>query len=130
MKSEISVLILRYLCVNHEVDEKQVILPFPAVPRVSCLHINLDKFQNYHRAYHCSLYNLWKNRSPYLAQGQCCLLPPSSLPCLESWSSLLAVPHTLITLLIFYVWDPASPPSIQAILQPPFLCPWRSSYWW
>lgn len=87
MKRETSFLLLRYLCVYYEGDETQLILPFSADPRVSCLYNNLHEFLNYHQTYHSrhSLY-LVKKLSRYLAQGQYYILQPRSLPRLESQS--------------------------------------------
>lgn len=61
MKREMSFLLLTHLCIYHET---QLILPFSADRRVSCLHINLHEFLNYHQAYQSySLYLVKKAKA-------------------------------------------------------------------
>lgn len=65
-----SFLLLTYLCVYHEGDKTQLILSFSADCRVSCMHINLHEFLNYHQAYQRrhSLY-LVKKAKPIPSSG-------------------------------------------------------------
>lgn len=92
--------------------DKTTNLPFPAVPGVSDLH----EFLTYHQAYIAAIIPCEEIFRSIPSSESVLPLTPSRLPCLESQSPGLATPLILITLLIFYVWDPASPPFSQAIL--------------
>lgn len=120
MKREMSFLLLRYLCAYHEGDKTQLILPFSADPRVSCLYINLHEFLNYHQACHSrhSLY-LVKKAKPIPSSGSVLYsatqqppLPgvPDFTPCHSSYldhsSYLICLSSYLSS-------------SIQAIISPP-----------
>ena len=121
MKREMSFLLLRYLCVFYEGDETQLILPFSADPRVSCLYINLHEFLNYHQTYHSrhSLY-LVKKAKPIPSSGSVLYsatqkppLPGVSVltPCHSSY-----LDHSSHLLCLSYFLSS----SIQAIVSPLF----------